>query len=110
MHIEDAGSQYFHDLFSKSLFQRSNENISQFIMHGLINDLTQSVVRDRCLRLEENNNQYKNWKKTCHLSYILLKRDASMKVDTFTSHKRLQTLLPLDGGFGICSIIDTSHT
>ncbi|KAK2636960.1 hypothetical protein Ddye_031752 [Dipteronia dyeriana] len=101
MQIEDVGSQYFHDLLSRSLFQRSNGIICQFTMHDLINDLAQFAAGERCLRLEDNINRYKNGKKARHLSHISQKRDSLITFESFSSQKCLQTFLPLDGGFGI---------
>ncbi|ESR52179.1 hypothetical protein CICLE_v10030529mg [Citrus x clementina] len=103
MQNEDVGSHYFHDLLSRSLFQRSSRNISRFIMHDLINDLAQFAAGERCLRLEDNS-QHKNHAKARHLSYIRQRRDAFMRFEAFRSHKYLRTFLPLDGGFGICRI------
>ncbi|XP_028074445.1 disease resistance protein RGA2-like [Camellia sinensis] len=37
--MEDLGRKYFHELVSRSFFQLSSGNKSQFIMHDLINDL-----------------------------------------------------------------------
>ncbi|KAK3223859.1 hypothetical protein Dsin_010884 [Dipteronia sinensis] len=104
MQIEDVGSQYFHDLLSRSLFQRSNGIICQFTMHDMINDLAQFAAGERCLRLEDDINRYNNGKKARHLSYISHRRDSLIKFEAFSSQKCLRTFLPLDGGFGISGI------
>ncbi|MBA0659892.1 hypothetical protein Goklo_011983 [Gossypium klotzschianum] len=52
LQIEKLGSMYFQDLVSRSFFQRSSRNKSQFMMHDLINDLARSVAGDICFRLE----------------------------------------------------------
>ncbi|XVF82332.1 hypothetical protein PTKIN_Ptkin16aG0038000 [Pterospermum kingtungense] len=41
--MEDAGCKYFKELVSRSFFQASSRNKSQFVMHDLINDLAQFV-------------------------------------------------------------------
>ncbi|XP_031257647.1 putative disease resistance RPP13-like protein 1 [Pistacia vera] len=38
-HLEDLGREYFRDLLSRSIFQRSSINGSKYIMHDLVNDL-----------------------------------------------------------------------
>ncbi|EOY19769.1 LRR and NB-ARC domains-containing disease resistance protein, putative [Theobroma cacao] len=55
--MEDLGGKYFEELVSRSFFQASSENESQFVMHDLINDLTHNnVLNDllpalKCLRV-----------------------------------------------------------
>ncbi|EOY19760.1 LRR and NB-ARC domains-containing disease resistance protein, putative [Theobroma cacao] len=41
---KDLGSKYFEELVSRSFFQASRKNQSQFVMHDLINDLAQLVA------------------------------------------------------------------
>uniref|UniRef100_F6HCU5 Disease resistance protein winged helix domain-containing protein n=1 Tax=Vitis vinifera TaxID=29760 RepID=F6HCU5_VITVI len=41
---EDLGVDYFNELLSRCFFQPSSDSKSKFIMHDLINDLTQEVV------------------------------------------------------------------
>ncbi|KAL7233312.1 hypothetical protein ACSBR1_017025 [Camellia fascicularis] len=69
--MEDVGAEYFHELLSRSFFQPSRT--SKFVMHDLINDLSQVVARDTCFRMEDrlkDQDQYKNLKKARHLSYM----------------------------------------
>ncbi|KAF5445287.1 hypothetical protein F2P56_034349, partial [Juglans regia] len=51
--MEDLGFEYFRSLLSRSFFQQSRINESQFVMHDLINDLAQSVASDTCFRMED---------------------------------------------------------
>ncbi|KAL6329548.1 hypothetical protein AAG906_022099 [Vitis piasezkii] len=41
--MEEVGDQYFHELLSRSLFQKSSSRNSCFVMHDLVNDLAQLV-------------------------------------------------------------------
>ncbi|KAL7233320.1 hypothetical protein ACSBR1_017032 [Camellia fascicularis] len=69
--MEDVGAEYFHELLSRSFFQPSRT--SKFVMHDLINDLSQVVARDTCFRMEDrlkDQDQYKNLKKARHSSYM----------------------------------------
>ncbi|XVF82281.1 hypothetical protein PTKIN_Ptkin16aG0033400 [Pterospermum kingtungense] len=65
--IEVLGHEYFKDLLSRSLLQRSNKDRSRFVMHDLINDLSQSVAGEICFRIEGDKNISKHAR---HLSYI----------------------------------------
>lgn len=103
MHIEDMGREYFHELVSRSLFQRFNGNTSRYMMHDLVNDLAQFAAGERCIRLEDVS-RFKDWKKARHLSYIRQRRDAFIRFEAFTSQKCMRTFLPFDGGHGICRI------
>ncbi|KAE8706203.1 hypothetical protein F3Y22_tig00110403pilonHSYRG00191 [Hibiscus syriacus] len=68
--FKDLGNQYFQDLVSRSFFQISSKDESQYVMHDLINDLAQLVAGDICCRLEENEQQM--FSHRCrHSSYII---------------------------------------
>ncbi|XVF82284.1 hypothetical protein PTKIN_Ptkin16aG0033700 [Pterospermum kingtungense] len=90
--IEDLGHKYFRDLVSRSLFQRSGEGRSRFVMHDLINDLAQSVARDICFRIEGDKKISKNAR---HLSYIRCRCDGMKKFDDISEAQHLRTFLPL---------------
>ncbi|CBI40179.3 unnamed protein product, partial [Vitis vinifera] len=51
---EKLGCEYFDDLFSRSFFQQSTQNSSQFLMHDLVNDLAQSIAGDICFNLDDD--------------------------------------------------------
>ncbi|XVF82276.1 hypothetical protein PTKIN_Ptkin16aG0033000 [Pterospermum kingtungense] len=90
--IEDLGHEYFRDLLSRSLLQRSNKDRSRFVMHDLINDLVQSVAGEICFRIEGDK---KISKHTRHLSYIAGDFDGIKKFKGISEVQRLRTFLPL---------------
>jgi hypothetical protein len=51
--MEDLGSEYFRNLLSRSFFQQSFKDESQYQMHDLINDLAQWVAGDICFKMED---------------------------------------------------------
>ncbi|XP_031282853.1 putative disease resistance protein At3g14460 [Pistacia vera] len=61
MELEDVGGEYFQDLLSRSLFQKSsNTDSSTYVMHDLVNDLAKWASGDTSFRLEDElriNNQ-----------------------------------------------------
>ncbi|XVE68320.1 hypothetical protein DITRI_Ditri09bG0058200 [Diplodiscus trichospermus] len=65
--IEDLGHEYFRDLLSRSLLQRSNKDKSQFVIDDFIHYLAQLVAGEICSRLEGDQEISTN---TRHLSYI----------------------------------------
>ncbi|CAL5330328.1 unnamed protein product [Camellia sinensis] len=94
--MEELGSEYFHELVSRSFFQRSSGNESQFIMHDLINDLAQDVAGDKCFRLENNlegGKQNKISDKARHASYVASRYDGIKKFKAFNDAKCLRTFL-----------------
>ncbi|XVF82282.1 hypothetical protein PTKIN_Ptkin16aG0033500 [Pterospermum kingtungense] len=90
--IEDLGHEYFRDLLSRSLFQRSNKDRSRFVMHDLINDLAQSVAGEICFRIEGD---LKISKHARHLSYTRCTYDGIKKFEGISKAQRLRTFLPL---------------
>ncbi|CAL5379298.1 unnamed protein product [Camellia sinensis] len=94
--MEDLGRKYFHELVSRSFFQPSSGNKSQFIMHDLINDLAQDVAGDKCFRLENNlegGRQNKISDKARHASYVASRCDGIKKFKAFDDAKCLRTFL-----------------
>ncbi|KAG0519941.1 hypothetical protein BDA96_08G030200 [Sorghum bicolor] len=55
--LEDVGMDYFNDMVSGSLFQIVSERYSvpYYIMHDILHDLAESLSREDCFRLEEDN-------------------------------------------------------
>ncbi|KAI8534111.1 hypothetical protein RHMOL_Rhmol10G0063100 [Rhododendron molle] len=51
--MEERGYECFHELLSRSFFQRSNAKPSRFVMHDLLHDLAESVVGDFYYRLKD---------------------------------------------------------
>ncbi|KAL7234991.1 hypothetical protein ACSBR1_018464 [Camellia fascicularis] len=94
--MEDLGREYFHELVSRSFFQPSSGNKSQFIMHDLINDLAQDVAGGKCFRLENNlegGRQNKISDKARHASYVASDYDGIKKFKAFDDAKCLRTFL-----------------
>ncbi|CAL5330781.1 unnamed protein product [Camellia sinensis] len=94
--MEDLGRKYFHELVSRSFFQPSSGNKSQFIMHDLINDLAQDVAGNKCFRLENNlegGRQNKISDKARHASYVASRFDGIKKFKAFDDAKCLRTFL-----------------
>ncbi|PPS09172.1 hypothetical protein GOBAR_AA11474 [Gossypium barbadense] len=98
LQIEKLGSMYFQDLVSRSFFQRSSRNKSQFMMHDLINDLARSVAGDICFRLEGDEKI-----SSCarYSSFIGSRYNGFKRFHTFGDAEHLRTfmsfMLPNDG-------------
>ncbi|XP_059433861.1 putative disease resistance RPP13-like protein 1 [Corylus avellana] len=101
--MEDLGSEYFHDLLSRSFFQQSSTEKfrygkPQFVMHDLINDLAQRVAGDICFRMEDEiwgGNRRRLPKKVRHSSYLGGFYDIAKKFEPFFDIRCLRTFLPL---------------
>lgn len=92
--LEDVGREYFQELVSRSLFQKSSKQDSRYVMHHLISDLAQRVSGETCLRLEDILDG--RWSpKTRHLSYTAGKYDGVKRFEAFAKAKVLRTFLPL---------------
>ncbi|KAG5541554.1 hypothetical protein RHGRI_021405 [Rhododendron griersonianum] len=93
--VEEEGYECFHELLSRSFFQRSNANDFVFVMHDLVHDLAQSVVGGFCYRLEHG--------KPCgasenvrHFSYVRGRFDGVDKFKVIKNAKCLRTFLQVD--------------
>ncbi|RVX00311.1 putative disease resistance RPP13-like protein 1 [Vitis vinifera] len=99
--IEDLGDDYFQELLSRSFFQPSSSNKSQFVMHDLVNDLAKFVGCEICFSLEENlevNQQQTTSKKARYSSFIRGYYDIFKKFEAFYGMEYLRTFiaLPID--------------
>ncbi|GLT39652.1 hypothetical protein SLA2020_138320, partial [Shorea laevis] len=98
--VWDLGLAYFHDLLSRSFFQRSNSNKTLFVMHDLINDLAQSVAGDICFHFEDNlrDKLHASIEKLRHLSFTRRQYDIFRRFEAFDPAKSLRTFiaLPID--------------
>ncbi|KAH7521088.1 hypothetical protein JRO89_XSUnG0116500 [Xanthoceras sorbifolium] len=115
--LEDLGHEYFCDLLSISLFQRSNNNESKFIMHDLVSDLARWASGGMCFHLEdmsEANEQPKSFEKVHHLSYASGEFDSERKFQVISGDDRvgqhLRTFLPLSLNKGFCSLSFITQT
>nr|AKU37069.1 FB_Mr5-like protein [Malus x robusta] len=97
--IEDLGADYFRDLVSRSLFQKSTKCISKYVMHDLIGDLARWAAGEICFRLEDKQNddgeQLRCFPKARHSSYIRGLSDGVKRFEVFSELKYLRTFLPL---------------
>ncbi|XP_042964723.1 putative disease resistance RPP13-like protein 1, partial [Carya illinoinensis] len=96
--MEDLGSVYFRSLLSRSFFQQSRINKSQFLMHDLIHDLAQTVASDICFRMEERSGGSKQENipiKARHSSYLASRYDVTKRFEVFSKLTSLRTFLPL---------------
>ncbi|XP_058182062.1 putative disease resistance RPP13-like protein 1 [Rhododendron vialii] len=92
--VEEKGNECFHELLSRSFFQRSNANTSLFLMHDLIHDLAQYVMGDFCYRLEDGK-AHGISEKLRHFSYVQGDFDDFGKFKEIKEAKCLRTFLPL---------------
>ncbi|KAM4072709.1 hypothetical protein ACB094_11G159400 [Castanea mollissima] len=91
--MEEIGEQFFDDLVSRSLFQRSSTDESRFIMHDLVNDLATFISGEFCIRLEEDDELKKITKKIRHFSCYQRGLDDSKKFEIPSEAKGLRTFL-----------------
>ena len=93
--MEKVGDGYFHDLASRSFFQKSSSHKSHFVMHDLINDLAQFVSGKLCVQLKDRKMNAIP-KKLRHLSYFRGQYDLFERFETLTNMNGLRTFLPLN--------------
>ncbi|XP_059442491.1 putative disease resistance RPP13-like protein 1 [Corylus avellana] len=94
--MEEVGNEYFLTLESRSLFQKSSDDKSCFVMHDLVSDLAKSISGQFISRLEDGcSHEIVN--NTRHLSYFFKQEFHSLKkFETLQKAKRLHTFLHLD--------------
>ncbi|CAL8114111.1 unnamed protein product [Prunus armeniaca] len=102
--MEDLGTDYFQELLSRSLFQKSsNKYNSTYVMHDLVVGLAKWAAGDICVRLEDKQNsdhvQHGCFTEARHASYISGKYDAVKRFEAFSEVKHLRTFLPLSGDY-----------
>ncbi|KAH9651168.1 hypothetical protein KPL70_026642 [Citrus sinensis] len=96
--MEDLGHKYFRDLLSRSIFQKSCNNSSKFLMHDLVNDLAQWVSGETNFRLEDElkaNKQPERFRRARHSSYVCGYSDDFHKYEIFPEVECLRTFLPM---------------
>ncbi|KAM3693508.1 hypothetical protein ACJW31_08G172700 [Castanea mollissima] len=93
--MEVIGVEYFLDLVSRSLLQRSNGSKLCFLMHDLVHDLAKSISGKFCSRLEGDNTN-KIIDRTRHFSYLRTRYDIPEKFTVLCRAKNLRTLISLE--------------
>ncbi|KAL4612019.1 hypothetical protein ACB092_08G168300 [Castanea dentata] len=93
--MEVIGAEYFLDLVSWSLLQRSNGSKLCFLMHDLVHDLATSVSGKFCFR-SEGDNTNKMIDKTRHFSYLRTKYDIPKKFTALSKAKNLRSFISLE--------------
>ncbi|TQD73939.1 hypothetical protein C1H46_040509 [Malus baccata] len=93
--LEEVAMQYFDELLSRCLFQRSGIKSSVFRMHDLINDLSMFVSKEICYRLEAEESKEVP-ERVRHISYIKEEFDIAPKFESLNRAKCLRTFLPLE--------------
>ncbi|KAM5557025.1 putative disease resistance RPP13-like protein 1 [Rosa sericea] len=104
--MEDLGRDYFQELVSRSLFQKSSKGNTQYIMHDLVTDLARWAAGNSCSRLEEMQNvdsQLRCLPKVRHSSYIRGEYDGVKKFEVYSEALCLRTFLPLSISAYFCS-------
>ena len=94
--MEDIGDDYFQELFSRSFFQSSSNNKSQFVMHDLINDLAKFVTIDICFSMDDNLETYQQHtisRKSHYSSFVRGEYDTFIKFEAFQLVDHLRTTL-----------------
>ncbi|RVX00342.1 putative disease resistance RPP13-like protein 1 [Vitis vinifera] len=97
--MEAMARSYFFDLLSRSFFQQSSVDKSQYLMHDLIHDLAQFISGKEFLRLEDKAEVVKQsniYEKARHFSYIRGDTDVYVKFKPLSKVKCLRTFLSLD--------------
>ncbi|KAL6127843.1 hypothetical protein ACLB2K_071204 [Fragaria x ananassa] len=93
--MEDLGRDYFQELVSRSLFQKSSKTESRYIMHDLVTDLARWAAGSSCCRLEDYDSQRTCLPKVRHSSYICGEYDGVKKFEVYSEATSLRTFLPL---------------
>ncbi|GLT25977.1 hypothetical protein SLA2020_010740 [Shorea laevis] len=101
--MKSLGHQYFHDLLSRSFFQRSRSNSSLFVMHDLVIELARDVASETCYQQDMSVNMSVNKKLevTRHFSFFPDGYDTYQRFEMMEKMKSLRTFLSLQDSGGI---------
>ncbi|PON89747.1 NB-ARC domain, LRR domain containing protein [Trema orientale] len=92
--LEEVGEEYFQDLLSRSLLERSSQDESTLLMHDLVHDLATFVSGEFCFWWDYGNDLHKLTSKTRHLSYRRGFQQSS-EFEGLSTAKRLRTFVAL---------------
>ncbi|KAH9726580.1 putative disease resistance protein [Citrus sinensis] len=93
--LEDWGSECFHDLVSRSIFQPSSSDSSKFVMHNLVRDLAQLISRQIIFNLDEANRSSRRLERVRHSSHSRGWFEGKDKFEFLYEVKHLRTFLPI---------------
>ncbi|XP_071717814.1 putative disease resistance RPP13-like protein 1 [Rutidosis leptorrhynchoides] len=100
--MERLGHQYFEELCSRSFFQRSRYDKSEYTMHDLMNDLAVSVAGEFFFMLDDKmdlNGRNEAFERFRHFSFIGQRHAEYIKFKELHRSKRLRTFLPASIGW-----------
>lgn len=93
--LEDWGSECFHDLVSRSIFQPSSSDSSKFVMHDLVHDLAQLISGQIIFNLDEANRSSRRLERVRHSSHSRGWFEGKDKFEFLYEVKHLRTFLPI---------------
>ncbi|XP_058783064.1 putative disease resistance RPP13-like protein 1 [Vicia villosa] len=105
--MEDVGEECFQELLSRSFFYPSIYNVSHYMMHDLIHDVSQFVAGELYYNLDDNNPRIIT-SSVRHLSYLQGIYDDPEKFEIFSEFKQLRTFLPFKYSYFVYSSSITS--
>ncbi|XP_059652688.1 putative disease resistance RPP13-like protein 1 [Cornus florida] len=91
--VEEEGNDYFHELLSRSFFQRLSDSPSYFVMHDLLNDLAQDISGKFSVRLDDDKPLHNICEKVRHFSYLRCEYDAFEKFKVINEVKCLRSFI-----------------
>ncbi|XP_024023160.1 putative disease resistance protein At3g14460 [Morus notabilis] len=93
--MEEVGDEYFDELMARSIFQRSNQDESTFVMHDLVHDLAIFVSGEACFRVDDATNVEQASKKARYVSIEEESSELELWKGRFEA-KHLRTFLSLE--------------
>jgi hypothetical protein len=94
--MEEVGNEYFLTLELRSLFQKSSDDESRFVMHDLVSDLAKFISENFIIRLGGDCSHDIVYN-TRHMSYFFKQKfHSSKKFETLHKAKMLRTFLHLN--------------
>ncbi|XP_071719151.1 putative disease resistance RPP13-like protein 1 [Rutidosis leptorrhynchoides] len=96
--MESLGHQYFEDLLSRSFFQHSSKNKSEYIMHDLMHDLAISVAGDFFFMLDRKifeNGRDEAFDEIRHFSFVNQPDGEFINFKELQKSRCLRTFLPV---------------
>ncbi|XP_048136482.1 putative disease resistance RPP13-like protein 1 [Rhodamnia argentea] len=92
----NAGLDYYNELVSRSLFQKSSSHGSRFLMHDLVNDLAKLVAGATYFDSGELEGDHKNASLTRHASFIPSSDIMSKRLKIYHRMQGLRSFISLE--------------